>query len=249
MNAPVIPRMPEIPLDEFDADYRAAEIEHQSELETMLPELETAAGMVPLPAIDFFAGARKTVLDIGCGTGTLPFLLAQKNPNATVIGVDFSEASIAYAKEHFEPQAANLSYHVGSVDDLSETFQDIDMITCVGALHHFPSLDTAVAQIMRTLNDKGVFFLSDLNRENIHTHFSDKEIKHLGSVRKLPEKVRNNKLRRQGYTRGAKMRRLLTLMSFQAAYTPAEVSAALGSGFGFKGRMAGLNYLLAIYKL
>ena len=249
MSNPVVPRMPELPMDEFDAEYRQAEIEHQGELETMITELETAAEMVPLAGFDFFSGGCRTALDIGCGIGTLPFLLAQKNPNATVIGVDFNEESIAYAEANFQPKADNLSYRVGSVDDLSQMFQGIDMITCVGAMHHFPSLDTAVDQIMQTLDSKGVFMLSDLNRDNIHTYFSDQELKYLTSVRQLPEKVRNNKLRRQGYAKGKKMRRFLTLMSFQAAYTPAEVSAVLGERYGFKGRMAGMNYLLAAYKL
>jgi len=249
MNSPTIPRMPEIPLEEFDADYRQAEIEHRTELETMLPELEIAAELLPADDCDFFRGGSRTVLDIGCGTGTLPFLLAQKNSNATVIGVDFSEDSIAYAKEFYAPRAANLSYHVGSVEDLSQMFQGVDMITCVGALHHFPDLDSAIQQIMGTLNDNGAFLLSDLNRENIRAYFSDKELKYLHSVRQLPEKVRNKKLRRQGYTTGKKMRRFLTLMSYQAAYTPEEVSRVLGTRYGFKGRMASQNYLLAIYKL
>ncbi|MAF84105.1 MAG: hypothetical protein CL797_08385 [Chromatiales bacterium] len=188
-------------------------------------------------------------MDIGCGVGTLPFLLARKNPNATVIGVDFSEESIAHAKAHYQPKADNLSYRVSSVDVLSQMFQGIDMITCVGAMHHFPSLNSAIAQVMQTLDDKGVFLLSDLNRENIYSHFAEKELRYLNSVRQLPEKVRNNKLRRQGYTKGKKARRFLTLMSFQAAYTPAEVSAVFGERYGFKGRMSGMNYLLAAYKL
>ncbi len=241
--------MPELPLDEFDADYRQAEVEHEAELESMVAELETAVEMVPVPGCDFFSGGCKTVLDVGCGIGALPYLLALKNPAATVIGMDFSEESIAHAKAHYEPKADNLSYRVGSVDDLSRMFQNIDMITCVGAMHHFPSLDSAIEQIMQTLDDKGVFLLSDLNRENIRVHFSDKELKYLHGVRQLPEKVRNNKLRRQGYTKGKKMRRFLTLMSFQAAYTPAEVSAVLGERYGFKGRMASMNYMLAAYKL
>jgi len=249
MNSPLIPRIPEIPLQEFDADYRQAEVEHRTELEKMIPELEIAADSVPFEGCDFFTGGRKTILDIGCGTGTLPLLMAQKNPNATVIGVDFSEESIAYAKEHYAPGVDNLSYQVGSVEDLNQMFKDIDLITCVGALHHFPGLDSAVEEIMRTLTDDGVFLLSDLNRENIRALFSDKELKYLDSVRQLPEKIRNKKLRRQGYTSGKKMRRFLTLMSFQAAYTPAEVAQTIGVRYGFKGRMAGQNYLLAAYKL
>lgn len=249
MNAPLIPRLPELPLDEFDAEYRRAEVDHRDELKKLLPEFESAVGAAPVHAGDFFSGGSGTVLDVGCGTGTLPFLLAQYNPAASVIGVDISAESIAYANQHYAPRAANLEYRVAGVDDLGSIFHDIDMITCVGALHHFPSLESATAQITQVLGDGGAFVLSDLNRENIHAHFSDKELRFLDSVRRLPEKARNNKLRRHGYTRGMKMRRFLTLMSFQAAYTPAEVSQALGSRFGFKGKMAGVNYLLVAYRL
>lgn len=249
MNEPVVPRRPEIPLEEFDEDYRQAEIEHEAELEKMLPEFEQTGATVPARGFDIFSGGRKTALDVGCGIGTLPFYLARRYPNATVIGVDLSADSIAYAREHFEPRADNLSYRVGSVEDLSETFSDIDMITCVGAMHHFPSLESAVAQIMRTLADDGVFFLSDLNRENIRTHFSADEIQFLSRVRRLPKPIRNLQLRRKGYTRGEQMRRFVSLMSFNAAYTPAEVADVLGKGYGFKGRTASINYLLAAYKL
>jgi len=241
--------MPEIPLEAFDAEYRRAEIEHKAELASMIPELETAAAMVPEKGVDFFQGGGSRVLDIGCGIGTIPFLLAQRNPNAQVLGVDFSEDSIAWAKTHYEPGASNLAYHVGSVEHLSEMFEEIDMITCIGALHHIPDLGEAINQIMTTLGDNGVFFLSDLNRENIHSYFSEREIKYLDKVRRLPEKARNSKLLRQGYTKGEKVGRFLRLMSFQAAYTPAELAEVLGHRYGFKGRMAGFNYLFAIYKL
>jgi len=248
MNAPLIPRIPEIALEDFDSDYRHAEIEHRHELEKMVPEIEKAARNAPLTQFDFFDGGQRTALDIGCGIGTLPFLLARRNPNANVIGVDFSEESIAYAKRHYAPQVTNLSFHVGSVDDLSRLFREIDMITCIGALHHFPSLHTAVQQIMETLTDDGAFFLSDLNRANIHAHFSEQELAYLDEVRRLPEQARAEKLRCDGYTEGRKMRRFLTLMSFQAAYTPAEIAAALGSRYAFRGGMAEINYLLVAYK-
>jgi 2-polyprenyl-3-methyl-5-hydroxy-6-metoxy-1,4-benzoquinol methylase len=240
--------MPEIPMGDFDAEYRRAEIELSAELEAMLTELELAAGMVALPGVDFFRGGRGTALDVGCGIGTLPFLLAKRNPLATVIGVDVNTDSIAYAKEHYEPRADNLSFHIGSVDELSQMFSGINMITCIGALHHFPSLDSAIQQIIQTLQDDGAFFLSDLNRENLLAHFSAQEFRYLERMRRLPASIRNARLRLQGYTKGLKMRRFLTLMSFQAAYTPAEVAAALGPDYAFKGKMAGVNYLLVVNK-
>jgi len=249
MNSQTIPRQSEIPLDAFDEEYRRAEIEHKAELETVIPELEVAAELIAPRTCRFFLEGTGTVLDIGCGIGTMPYLLARHSPAAQVVGVDISEDSIAYAREYYEPQAENLSYQVGSVESLSQTFEAVDMITCIGALHHFPSLGSAIHQIMATLKDDGIFFLSDFNRENIHSYFSEKEIRQLEKLRKLPEKVRNNKLKRQGYTRGEKARRFLRLMSFQAAYTPEELAEAFRDRYGFKGRMAGLNYIFAIYKL
>jgi 2-polyprenyl-3-methyl-5-hydroxy-6-metoxy-1,4-benzoquinol methylase len=248
MNAPLVPRIPEIPLAEFDADYRRAEIEHAAELETAVVELENAARAAGVAACELFDGARRTLLDVGCGIGTLPCLFAQNNPDATVIGIDINADSIAHAREHYGPQAANLSYQICSVEDLRERFRDVDLVTCVGALHHFPDLRTALDQIMGILADDGAFLLSDLNRENIHTHFSADELKRLDAIRQLADRPRYNRLKRQGYLSGKKMRRLLTQMSFQAAYTPAEIAQALGSRYAFKGRMSGLNYILAAYR-
>ena len=190
-----------------------------------------------------------TLVDIGCGVGTLPYLLARQNPHATVIGVDISEQSIDWAREHYEPQLDNLSFAVGSVENLASNYREVDLITCVGALHHFPDLRVAVEQIMGALAGQGGFLLSDLNRENTHAYFKADEIRYLDGIRRLPADVGMKKLERQGYLKGKKLRRLLTLMSFQAAYTPAEIAAELGAQYGFKGRMAGLNYLLSIYRL
>lgn len=248
MSAPLVPRMPEIPLDDFDADYRRAEIELPDELEKMLPEFEKMVERTPLDDFGFFSGGAVTALDVGCGIGALPYALARRNPNATVIGVDFSEESIAQAKRHYEPRAPNLSFHVGGVDELSRNFRDIDMITCVGALHHFPDVNSALHQIMRTLADRGAFFLSDLNRENIHAYFSAEELGYLSDVRRLPPRECEDKLRRDGYTEGVKMRRFLSLMSVHAAYTPMEIATAIGPDYAFTGGLAEMNYLLVAYK-
>jgi tRNA1Val (adenine37-N6)-methyltransferase len=43
----------------------------------------------------------KTILDIGCGSGIIALMLAQRNPKATIIGIDNHEGSIKDAKENF----------------------------------------------------------------------------------------------------------------------------------------------------
>jgi hypothetical protein len=85
-----------------------------------------------------------------------------------------------------------------------------------------------------------------LRGEKLQKIFPAEEFRYLERVRRLPASIRNARLRLQGYMKGAKMRRFLTLMSFQAAYTIAEVATALGPDYVFKGRMAGVNYLLVV---
>jgi len=56
-----------------------------------------------------FAGVRGEVLDVGCGTGALTFAIAQHKAVSKIVGLDLSEAFLAYARSksddpriHFE---------------------------------------------------------------------------------------------------------------------------------------------------
>lgn len=56
-----------------------------------------------------FAGVRGEVLDVGCGTGALTFAIAQHEAVSKIVGLDLSEAFLAYARSksddpriHFE---------------------------------------------------------------------------------------------------------------------------------------------------
>ena len=54
------------------------------------------------------------ILDIGCGTGAMTFLLAQRFPNAEVIGLDISPVP----KRHEQP--SNLTYIQGDIMELTK---------------------------------------------------------------------------------------------------------------------------------
>lgn len=74
----------------------------------------------------------KNVLDIGCGEGTVTHFLAQKLPQASVIGIDFSESGIGCARASY--QLPNLSF----VHDLNSHALEkkYDLVTAFEVLEH-----------------------------------------------------------------------------------------------------------------
>ncbi len=73
----------------------------------------------------------KTMLDVGCGTGEItPHLPAGVN----YLGIDLSPSYIASARQHYG--------HLGrfdvadASDPLSSVDQPVDLVTCIGLLHH-----------------------------------------------------------------------------------------------------------------
>jgi ubiquinone/menaquinone biosynthesis C-methylase UbiE len=76
------------------------------------------------PLFADFAGVRGEVLDVGCGTGALTFALARNASVSKIIGLDLSEAFLAYARSKtddpricFEQgDAQKLTYPDGSFD-------------------------------------------------------------------------------------------------------------------------------------
>jgi trans-aconitate 2-methyltransferase len=76
------------------------------------------------------------VLEIGCGIGTLTGLLSQAVPNARILAVDLSPASIAAAREQFKDRH-NITWKVADVvsDHLDGTY---GMIILPDVLEHIP---------------------------------------------------------------------------------------------------------------
>jgi trans-aconitate 2-methyltransferase len=81
------------------------------------------------------AQAPSRVVDLGCGPGNLTALLAQRWPQATVIGVDSSPEMIQAASEL--PEARAVSFRLGDVRDWREDEQP-DVITCNAVLQWVP---------------------------------------------------------------------------------------------------------------
>jgi tRNA1Val (adenine37-N6)-methyltransferase len=75
-------------------------------------------------------GRAKNILDIGTGSGLLALMMAQRNPDAGILGIDIHKASVAEANENFSisPWAERLSSREISLQeytDLAEEAYDL----------------------------------------------------------------------------------------------------------------------------
>lgn len=102
----------------------------------------------------------QTVLDIGCGTGSL--LLRLASTGATLHGLDVSPEMVRIAREKASAAAAeNVTFHVGAFDQTFTTFGpgSLSGICAYSILHLVDDYDAALQQIYDTL-EPGGFFVS-----------------------------------------------------------------------------------------
>lgn len=61
------------------------------------------------------------ILDAGCGTGLISFALAEKNPNAEIIGFDYSAKMIESAKKINKLRGfQNIKFYVGDLENITQ---------------------------------------------------------------------------------------------------------------------------------
>jgi SAM-dependent methyltransferase len=82
-------------------------------------------------------GGSPRILVAGCGTGQHAVATALRYPTGTVLAVDLSRASLAYAKrKSAELGVANVEYRQGDILALGALDERFDLIECSGVLHH-----------------------------------------------------------------------------------------------------------------
>jgi len=106
------------------------------------------------------------VLDLGCGTGYLAYLLADKRPGLVITGADIDETSLASAREtasrlpvEFEPVRLDLT----APGEAALPFDDYAVACTCLTFHDLP--DPAKREVVewvgRHLRPGGVFFIYD----------------------------------------------------------------------------------------
>jgi SAM-dependent methyltransferase len=95
-----------------------------------------------------------TILDIGCGTGSLAAAIARAHPTQPVIGIDIAEPYIAYARQH--RRASNLSFQIGEVSHLDVPDASAAAVMTQLVLTFVPDARAAVREMARVTRPGGV---------------------------------------------------------------------------------------------
>ncbi len=96
-----------------------------------------------------FAGTKdgERVLDVGCGTGSLTFALAEKCEVASINAVDFSPSYVEFAKSR--NHNSRIEFRVGDACALPFPHHSFDTVLSLLMLHFVPQAERAIAEMAR----------------------------------------------------------------------------------------------------
>jgi ubiquinone/menaquinone biosynthesis C-methylase UbiE len=104
---------------------------------------------------DFHPG---TILDIGCGTGRLLHMAADRWPEAKLTGVDPAEGMVRQARR----QLPSADFHTGLAESLPLPDASFDLCLSTISFHHWQEQPLALQQVARVLRKGGIFILMDV---------------------------------------------------------------------------------------
>ncbi|MGE5672993.1 MAG: class I SAM-dependent methyltransferase [Mycobacterium leprae] len=112
-----------------------------------------------LPELAGITGSEH-VLDVATGAGHTAFAFAPRVRR--VVAIDLSQTMIAKAEAGARKrELSNMEFWVCDVDHLPFPDSCFDVVTCRIAAHHFPQLDSAVAEMSRVLRPGGRLLVVD----------------------------------------------------------------------------------------
>lgn len=105
---------------------------------------------------------QRTVIDLGCGTGTFSVLAAEAFK--AVYAVDVSEAMLEQAKIKADGRFTNLFFVHGGFLTYAHAADPVDLVITKAALHHLPDFwkQVALQRINRMLKPGGLLYLHDV---------------------------------------------------------------------------------------
>jgi ubiquinone/menaquinone biosynthesis C-methylase UbiE len=120
------------------------------------------------PVVDLALAALRpgmSVLDVGCGTGTLLRQLALHQPELRLMGVDASPDMLALARAKLGDQARFLMLDLAEpLPEELHTGTHIDCILCTNVLHYLRNPVVALVRLGAIVNPGGHIIVADFTR-------------------------------------------------------------------------------------
>ncbi len=121
-------------------------------------------------------GEAGTVLEAGCGMGTLAIKLAQAGFRVT--GLDVSRQALQLANERATAAGLQITWQEGFAENMPFSDKTFDYVTCCHTLEHVKDLSQAAAELKRVAKKKIVVLVPKqkfrLYADNYHTQFFER---------------------------------------------------------------------------
>jgi ubiquinone/menaquinone biosynthesis C-methylase UbiE len=108
-----------------------------------------------------YLGAGTSVLDVGCGPGTITTDLARLVAPGPVVGLDTAEEIVAQARVEADPALPSLSFETGTVFDLRFADGSFDVVHAHQVLQHVGDPVAALVEMRRVCRPGGVVAARD----------------------------------------------------------------------------------------
>jgi 2-polyprenyl-3-methyl-5-hydroxy-6-metoxy-1,4-benzoquinol methylase len=140
------------------------------------------------------------ILDVGCGSGVTTLALAMANPNAKIVGIDLSDASLRLASDrltyHGFLNAEFYNLPIAELDRLkAEKGEQFDYINCEDTLYFLADPVMGLEAMRSVLAPEGIL------RANVHSFYQRTEFfraqsfsRLLGFLDRNPTEIEYNKL-------------------------------------------------------
>lgn len=107
-----------------------------------------------------------SIVDIGCGYGMLPYMLANTSPERTVLGIDYDEDKIAVANHNFS-KTDRIRFEFA--DALNFDFPTADVFVLNDVLHYmdYDSQEILLEKCVAKVNENGMLIVRDSDADKV----------------------------------------------------------------------------------